>query len=256
MFNKLSHPYQTVGNRIEEDQLSRRLPEIESHFAGFPDGIPVGGFVHMTKRMCGIPSFFNLPLCKRINERFGDKCDKDKSDASANSAADTRQAHSIHVKLSTFLKFWEAEIEPYDRLERFFRAIKQPDAECIYKDDFVPFIQELLHFHPGLDFLDNHEEFQRKYALTVITRIFYKVNVSRTGKLSLKEVRNSTLMNAFMHVDEETDINRVMDFFSYEHFYVLYCRFFELDADKDSKIGREDLLRYGEHSLSEAIVDR
>jgi hypothetical protein len=100
-------------------------------------------------------------------------------------------------------------------LERFFRAIKQPDSECIYKDDFVPFIQvnlsslylflifllqyvymdscffclnkvhivsyhctivievniiifvqELLHFHPGLDFLDNHEEFQRKYALT------------------------------------------------------------------------------------------
>jgi serine/threonine-protein phosphatase 2A regulatory subunit B'' len=33
-------------------------------------------------------------------------------------------------------------------------------------------------------------------------------------------------------------------------------RFFELDADKDSKISREDLLRYGEHALSEAIVDR
>jgi serine/threonine-protein phosphatase 2A regulatory subunit B'' len=48
----------------------------------------------------------------------------------------------------------------------------------------------------------------------------------------------------------------VVDYFSYEHFYVLYCRFFELDADKDSKISREDLLRYGDHSLSEAIVDR
>ena len=252
----ISHELLFKGNRIEEDQLSRRLAEIESHFAGFPDGIPVGSFVHMTKRMCGIPSFFNLPLCRRINERFGDKSDKEKIDQPINADSDCRQTHSIHVKLSTFLKFWEAEIEPYDRMERFFRAIKQPDAECIYKDDFVPFIQELLHFHPGLDFLDNHEEFQRKYALTVITRIFYKVNVSRTGKLSLKEVRNSTLMNAFMHVDEETDINRVMDFFSYEHFYVLYCRFFELDADKDSKIGREDLLRYGEHSLSEAIVDR
>ena len=30
-----------------------------------------------------------------------------------------------------------------------------------------------------------------------------------------QEVRKSTLMNAFMHVDEETDINRVMDFFRY-----------------------------------------
>eukprot|EP00596_Hydrurales_sp_CCMP1899_P001008 CAMPEP_0119051740 /NCGR_PEP_ID=MMETSP1177-20130426/73263_1 /TAXON_ID=2985 /ORGANISM="Ochromonas sp, Strain CCMP1899" /LENGTH=293 /DNA_ID=CAMNT_0007031057 /DNA_START=1273 /DNA_END=2151 /DNA_ORIENTATION=+ len=63
-------------------------------------------------------------------------------------------------------------------------------------------------------------------------------------------------MTAFMHVDEETDINRVVDYFSYEHFYVLYCRFFELDSDKDSKISRDDLLRYGDHSLSEAIVDR
>ena len=59
-----------------------------------------------------------------------------------------------------------------------------------------------------------------------------------------------------MHVDEETDINRVMDYFSYEHFYVLYCKFFELDGDKDSKLTRNDLLKYQEHSLSDAIVDR
>ena len=45
-------------------------------------------------------------------------------------------------------------------------------------------------------------------------------------------------------------------FFSYEHFYVLYCRFFELDADKDTKLSKEDLLKYGDHTLSEAIVDR
>ena len=43
---------------------------------------------------------------------------------------------------------------------------------------------------------------------------------------------------------------------SYEHFYVLYCRFFELDLDKDSKLSRDDLLRYNDHALSEMIVDR
>jgi serine/threonine-protein phosphatase 2A regulatory subunit B'' len=91
---------------------------------------------------------------------------------------------------------------------------------------------------------------------TVIARIFFKVNLSRTGKLSLRELHASNLIVEFMHVDEETDINRVVEYFSYEHFYVLYCRFFELDGDKDSKLSRDDLLRYGEHSLSEAIVDR
>ena len=90
----------------------------------------------------------------------------------------------------------------------------------------------------------------------MITRIFYKVNKSRTGRISLREIRNSNLLSEFMHVDEETDINRVVEYFSYEHFYVLYCKFFELDADKDSKITREDLLKYAEHSLSDAIVDR
>lgn len=141
-------------------------------------------------------------------------------------------------------------------MERFFRVIKRHDAEYIYKDDFIPFLQELLHFHPGLDFLEAHEEFQRKYALTVITRIFYTVNTSRSGKLSLREVRASNLFNACMHVDEETDINRVVEYFSYEHFYVLYCKFFELDMDKDSKLTKADLVKYGEHSLSDAIVDR
>ena len=48
----------------------------------------------------------------------------------------------------------------------------------------------------------------------------------------MREVRNSNLFAACMHVDEETDINRVIDYFSYEHFYVLYCKFYELDVDK------------------------
>jgi serine/threonine-protein phosphatase 2A regulatory subunit B'' len=238
----------------EEDQLVKRLPEIEAFFKPFPNGIPVEKFVHVTKRLCGIPSFFNLPLCKRINERFGDVDSGIPPPRAVGRAG--RQPSGVKIKLKCFIKYWQTEIEPYDRIERFFRIIKRHDAEYIFKDDFVPFLQELLHFHPGLDFLEAHEEFQRKYALTVITRIFYNVNTSRSGKLSLREVRHSNLFNACMHVDEETDINKVVDYFSYEHFYVLYCKFFELDADKDSQLTRGDLLKYGEHSRSEAIVDR
>ena len=104
--------------------------------------------------------------------------------------------------------------------------------------------------------MDGQEEFQKKYALTVVTRIFYKTNTSRTGKISLAEVKKSNLVTEFMHVDEEMDINKVYEYFSYEHFYVLYCRFFELDMDKDLKLTRDDLLKFGNHCLSEAIVDR
>lgn len=238
----------------EDDQLARKKPEIEAFFRSYPGGIPVEKFVHVTKRLCGIPSFFNMPLCRRILELFGDA--ESGSLAPRVVGRASRQPSGVKIKLNVFLKFWSNEIEPFDKIERFFRVIKRPDAEYIHKDDFVPFLQELLHFHPGLDFLDAHEEFQRKYALTVITRIFYKVNTSRSGRLCLREVRKSDLFQACMHVDEETDINRVVDYFSYEHFYVLYCKFFELDMDKDSKITKNDLLRYGEHSLSGSIVDR
>lgn len=242
-----THSY---AHPIDEDQLVKRLPEIEAFFKPFPNGVPVEKFVHVTKKLCGIPSFFNLPLCLRINELYGEEAPRPVNKMGK------RQTAGINVKLKSFLQYWQAEIEPYSRVERFFRSIKQTKANWIFKDDFAPFIQELLHFHPGLDFLEAHEEFQRKYALTVVTRIFYRVNTSRSGKISLREVRNSNLFQEFMHVDEETDINRITEYFSYEHFYVLYCRFFELDTDKDSKLSREDLLKYNEHSLSEAIVDR
>ena len=51
--------------------------------------------------------------------------------ASANSAA--RFTQGIKIRYETFLKYWEDEIAPYDRLERFFRTIKQASAECIFK---------------------------------------------------------------------------------------------------------------------------
>lgn len=107
-----------------------------------------------------------------------------------------------------------------------------------------------------MEFLSNHAEFQDKYALTVITRIFYSVNRCHSGRITLRQIRRSDLLSAFHQVDEEEDINKVTRYFSYEHFYVLYCRFWELDHDRDYKITREDLLKYGEQSLSHMIVDR
>lgn len=234
-------PLRTVQQYIDDSYETKRA-EIEEFFSVYPGGVPLKKFVHATKRLMGLPSFFNAPLVRRINKLCGD--------------ATELEGVLPKVKLAAFEAYWRQEIEPYDRVERFFRVIKQPEVEFILKDDFVPFLQELLHFHPGLDFLESHQEFQRKYALTVIVRIFFHVNKNGTGRLTIKEVYKSNLFNAFMHVDEENDINRVREYFSYEHFYVLYCRFFELDTDKDTKLSSDDLSRYSEHALSETIVER
>jgi serine/threonine-protein phosphatase 2A regulatory subunit B'' len=198
------------------------------------------------------------------------------------------------VTYGVFHYFWKMEMAPFDKNERFFRLLKRPEVEYITRDDFFPYIKELLNDHPvsfccvflcvfvclcigllrcvvfattaaasantfhlqGLEFLSNHAEFQDKYAVTVITRIFYSVNLCHSGRITSRQIRKSNLLSVFQQVDDEEDINKVTKYFSYEHFYVLYCRFWELDHDRDYKITREDLLKYGEHCLSHMIVDR
>ena len=52
------------------------------------------------------------------------------------------------------------------------------------------------------------------------------------------------------------DINAEHRFFSYEHFYVIFCKFCELDDDQDMELSIEDLLRYGEHGISSRAAMR
>ncbi|KAG5508529.1 hypothetical protein GH5_06778 [Leishmania sp. Ghana 2012 LV757] len=123
--------------------------------------------------------------------------------------------------------------------------------------DFVAYINVLLTYHPGLAFLRQTPDFQTKYLDTVIYRIFYELDRFDRGCISYSELAASRLIDAFRQVDSAEDINMVLLFFSYEHFYVLYCRFWELDEDRDMLLGPEDLMRYApEDVMNPCIVQR
>ena len=64
------------------------------------------------------------------------------------------------------------------------------------------------------------------------------------------------LLEALALLDEQEDVNKILKYFSYEHFYVIYCKFWELDSDHNFLLSQEDLLRYGNHALTYRIVDR
>ena len=49
---------------------------------------------------------------------------------------------------------------------------------------------------------------------------------------------------------------QVTDFFSYEHFYVIYCKFWELDKDHDLFIDREDLARHNDHGWNPTLQNK
>jgi serine/threonine-protein phosphatase 2A regulatory subunit B'' len=85
--------------------------------------------------------------------------------------------------------------------------------------------------HPGLEFLKATPEFQDKYAGTVTQRIFYELDWDDDGKIHFRDYKRSKLYRTFERLQQEDEINSIRDFFIYEHFYVIYCRFYELDLD-------------------------
>ncbi|TPP51698.1 EF-hand domain pair family protein [Leishmania donovani] len=132
-----------------------------------------------------------------------------------------------------------------------------PLRSFLLPKDFVAYINVLLTYHPGLAFLRQTPDFQTKYLDTVIYRIFYELDRFDRGCISYSELAASRLIDAFRQVDSAEDINMVLLFFSYEHFYVLYCRFWELDEDRDMLLAPEDLMRYApEDVMNPCIVQR
>ena len=90
----------------------------------------------------------------------------------------------------------------------------------------------------------------------MIARIFYEVNRSWSGRITVSELRRSKFLSTLKLLQDEDDINQVTDFFSYEHFYVIYCKFWELDKDHDLFIDREDLSRHNEHGEFVCLTTR
>ncbi|KAG2696723.1 hypothetical protein I3843_07G071500 [Carya illinoinensis] len=217
-------------NELKEQCLFRA----NQFFSGHLDGLQMHEFKSVTKDVCKLPSFFSTSIFRKID--------------SNSSGFVTRDA---------FLNYWvNGNMLTMDIATQIYTILKQPDVKFLTQDDFKPVLRELLAAHPGLEFLQSTPEFQERYAETVIYRIFYYINRAGNGHLSLRELKRGNLIDAMQHADEEEDINKVLRYFSYEHFYVIYCKFWELDTDHDFLIDKENLIRYGNHALTYRIVDR
>jgi hypothetical protein len=115
------------------DQVSNLVPELQ--LAADAKGeltFSLESFVRITKEICNFPSFFNGPLYQRILDLFN--------------VAKNQTQKAVTVNMLEW--FWKTEMEPYDPPERFFRLVKQPNNDCILRDDFLPYIKALLNDHP------------------------------------------------------------------------------------------------------------
>ncbi|RMC06710.1 hypothetical protein DUI87_16153 [Hirundo rustica rustica] len=123
-------------------------------------------------------------------------------------------------------------------------------------EDMGKVAKDVVNSHPGLSFLKEASEFHSRYITTVIQRIFYTVNRSWSGKITCNELRKSNFLQNVALLEEEADINQLTEYFSYEHFYVIYCKFWELDTDHDLYIDRKDLARHNDYAISNRMIER
>ncbi len=219
-----------------------------------PEGVPVPMMTPLTVHL-GFPKFLNSSVARHILLSHGTDTQRDLLLNNPPPAdVNTDVILGCAVSLEAFTSYYR-DVLPLSLAHRYHPLLAHP-CPNITRTTLLPHVRLLLATHPGLDFLRDHSEFQDKYAATVITRIFYSLDTTHSGLITLRQLSRSDLTPALLHVDSTDDINKAPRYFSYEHFYVLYCRFWELDTDRDYRLTRADLLKYAEHSLSHAIVDR
>jgi len=211
-------------------EVGRRLSAL---FGGGGGSLGRAAFAAVTREVVELPSMFSGPLFDRLDP-----------------------GRTGAVGQAAFEAFWAAQLAGQDTAGRAFAVLRREGRGCLTHADVRPLLLELLRAHPGLDFLREAPEFQERYVETVVYRLFFGVARADPARITARELRRSDALEAMFAVDETDDINRVQRYFSYEHFYVIYCRFWELDSDHDFLLDREDLLRYGGHALTYRAVDR
>ncbi|KAL4480442.1 hypothetical protein ABPG74_020958 [Tetrahymena malaccensis] len=221
-------PTKMLDPSVQEEQN-----KIISEVFGRKTEIEMKDFNDLTSKLAELPNFFNQLLFNKIDKQKSGKISK-----------------------QVFINYWKNELQLKDPKERCFHVLKKQSNDFIERDDFLPLMKVLLETHPGLEFLKATPEFQDRYADTVVIRIYFIVNRRDNGRISYQEFKKSNLFQVFQQVDKEEDINKIRDFFSYEHFYVLYCKFWELDTDHDFYITKEEFSKYSGHALSRKTVDR
>lgn len=197
----------------------------------------------------GLSTYVVIPIFNKIKAFYGEQ---------TSTKAELLAASSIPITEHMLMQWCGGRMQVDDPVLSFFSIVKKDHNNWIEREDFSIFLSAILLTHPGLDFLPETSEFQERYADTVISRIFFVYDQKDIGRIYLPALRRykPSLIDAWKTLAEHDDIKMVRDYFSYEHFYVIYCTFWELDSDNDFLLDKDDLLKYDGHAMSRRAVDR
>jgi len=142
--------------------------------------------------------------------------------------------------------------------ESLFIWLITAGAKTVHADDegLFLFVLDLIFTVDSLKFLRDAPDFWRLYGITVIQRLSY-VCRSWNGLIARHQLKHSDFLTVVEDLAAGGDVNDDHKFFSYEHFYVIYCKFFELDVTKRNALSLAELSRYAEDSgINERVFAR
>ena len=134
--------------------------------------------------------------------------------------------HKGFITKEQLMKYHILNFEGCSENKKFFNLIKSPDRTYIVKEDFKPILQTLLKENSSLAFLKEYPTYQQKYINTVIARIFYMNDSNDDGQITFNDFKKSDLVETIQKIYNK-DVNKIRQYFSYEHFYVIYTTFYQ-----------------------------
>ncbi|KAI8926542.1 hypothetical protein BC831DRAFT_456106 [Entophlyctis helioformis] len=161
------------------------------------------------------------------------------------------------INYSQFKTYWSALLAEFHTMEAIiFGILKEADKKHLTPKDVEVAVQDVTLHHPGLEFLSTLPVFQNRYVETVIARLFYAKTKNFNKLMTFTEFVKSKFTQSIKALEHVEDINWTQDIFSYQHFYVIYCKFWELDRDHDMVIDLHALRRYDNGAMTETVLRR
>ncbi|KAI8914507.1 hypothetical protein EDD86DRAFT_273568, partial [Gorgonomyces haynaldii] len=167
-----------------------------------------------------------------------------------------RLVHKQPINFTNFTSKWKQLTQKYHSKHALVFAVIANDQKHATDQDFKIVANDVTLNHPALEFLSQLPVFQTKYVETVVTRLFYSKTHNWNKNMTLQEFKKSLFLESLDNLDNVEDINSTQDVFSYQHFYVIYCKFWELDRDHDMVIDLQALQRYDGGAMTQAILKR
>ncbi|KAJ1954433.1 Serine/threonine-protein phosphatase 2A regulatory subunit B'' subunit alpha [Linderina pennispora] len=242
-----------------EHALKLQLQQAQPYFASC-FGARETDFVKVTE-ICGLPQFANRALFRYVTRQCPDQSASPTAGSRVTGKRIRPADRGTWPSFAHFSDVWTRLRRTSADVHAMLFNILVDDATAprasLSRDDIRPLVTDVLDHHPELEFLEGEGLFSQRYTETVVERIFYVTNRSWDGKITLPQFRKADVVGMLRGVEDGIDVGvDSPGVFSYKHFYVLYCSFFELDSNRDQLLDARDLLCYFTGTLSRRIISR